>query len=376
VWGPTPVPEMRRRFVQGRTNPEYAAAVRGSEVIGVWDDHDFGRNNGGHAWEHKETVKEMFLEFLGEPRDSPRRARAGMYESSLWGPPGRRVKVILLDVRYFFDPQAASHQILGREQWAWLEAQLRGGAEGGWDFTVLVSGVQMVALGNPFAEHWGLFPSERDRLFDLIEATRAPGVVLVSGDVHYAVASVARCTSQMRSARGESRGVPGYPLYEITSSGLTHAWEEDLAWLGMPLFRWAFGNIVPPFQRIAPSAIYARRNYGTLSFDWDGDGDAASANGPAIVARIHGVDGAAVIERRITRVELTPSAVHAADYAACEAVSAGLIEHAWRSYRVFATVAVALLSALVSLAFAVRWCFCCCSPRGGGAPRPPKAKRE
>jgi alkaline phosphatase D len=62
-------------------------------------------------------------------------------------------------------------------------------------------------------EHWGLFPHEQQRLLDSIARTGAKGVVLLSGDRH--VGGVFRRT----------RGAP-YPITEITSSGLTHAWAK------------------------------------------------------------------------------------------------------------------------------------------------------
>jgi alkaline phosphatase D len=42
-----------------------------TKVIGVWDDHDYGNNNGGGSFALKVPMKELFLEFLDEPQDSP-----------------------------------------------------------------------------------------------------------------------------------------------------------------------------------------------------------------------------------------------------------------------------------------------------------------
>jgi alkaline phosphatase D len=43
-------------------------------MIGIWDDHDFGTNNGGKEFSRKAAYREMFLDFLGEPtHGTPRR---------------------------------------------------------------------------------------------------------------------------------------------------------------------------------------------------------------------------------------------------------------------------------------------------------------
>lgn len=42
-------------------------------MIGVYDDHDFGWNNGNRRMPEKQMFKEMFLDFLDVPNDSIRR---------------------------------------------------------------------------------------------------------------------------------------------------------------------------------------------------------------------------------------------------------------------------------------------------------------
>ena len=42
-------------------------------VVGVWDDHDFGLNDGGSDFARKDRYREMFLDFIQEPMESQRR---------------------------------------------------------------------------------------------------------------------------------------------------------------------------------------------------------------------------------------------------------------------------------------------------------------
>ena len=76
---------------------------------------------------------------------------------------------------------------------------------------LIVSSIQCIVEGHGF-ERWGNLPAERDRLYRLLRDTRARGVVLLSGDRHIG--------GLYREA-----GPPlPYPLYEMTSSGVTHPW--------------------------------------------------------------------------------------------------------------------------------------------------------
>jgi alkaline phosphatase D len=46
---------------------DYQSLKEKTTVIGVWDDHDYGTNNGDHTWIGKHLHREIFLDFIGEP---------------------------------------------------------------------------------------------------------------------------------------------------------------------------------------------------------------------------------------------------------------------------------------------------------------------
>ncbi len=216
--------------------PGYALLRQRARILGTWDDHDFGMNDLGADWIGREEAQQHFLDFYGEPADSPRRRRPGVYAAYRFGPPGRVIQVILLDTRYFRsplirgdsreadwvdgrrgpylpsrDPQAT---VLGAEQWTWLEAVLREPA----DLRLLVSSIQVIPDDHRF-EKWGNFPGERRRLLRLLANVGEGGVVILSGDRH------AGELSQFDPAREpEARELdPRYPLLELTSSALTRS---------------------------------------------------------------------------------------------------------------------------------------------------------
>ena len=44
-----------------------------SRVIGVWDDHDFGTNDGDRHFKFQKRNRKAFLDFIDEPADTERR---------------------------------------------------------------------------------------------------------------------------------------------------------------------------------------------------------------------------------------------------------------------------------------------------------------
>lgn len=219
--------EMRSKYGRLWGDSGYQALRRDVPVIATWDDHDFGKNNAGVEFSAKAASKEVFCDFFGEPATSERRRRpGGIYTSYTYGPPGRRLQIILLDVRYdrttlrkvprdqrrarkakhmgYYrpDPRADAH-ILGADQWRWLEGELRKPAE----VRLIASGTRVLAEETGH-EQWANFPGDQQRLFDLIRTTGAAGVIFASGDPHFSE------YSKLDDAR-----VP-YPLWDMTSSAL------------------------------------------------------------------------------------------------------------------------------------------------------------
>jgi len=84
----------------------YADFLRNTSarVLGTWDDHDYGVNDGGKEVEQKRERQQLFLDFLGVPPNlSALRDREGVYSSHVFGSPPSQTKVIMLDTRSFRD---------------------------------------------------------------------------------------------------------------------------------------------------------------------------------------------------------------------------------------------------------------------------------
>lgn len=231
--------------------------------LAIWDDHDFGDDDVGGDYPLKTLSQQLFCDAWEEPLDSPRRQRDGIYASWIFPVGAHRVQIILTDLRFNRSPLIADSSrkgdydsmvreardsgkpfagwyrpnsdpaatLLGERQWRWLEHQLKKPA----DVRVLGSSVQFASSGTGW-EGWDLFPLERERLGALVQHTRAEGLIVVSGDMHYA--DISRWTPP-----------GGYPLVDTTSSGLTEVWDI----------------LTPNTNRMSP--VYAGRNFGLLDID-------------------------------------------------------------------------------------------------------------
>lgn len=237
---------LKSKYEIQKNNPGYQKLRAAMPVIGIWDDHDYGRNDAGREYVYKKESQELMLDFLGEPADSPRRKQDGAYMSYTYGPAGKQVKVILLDARYFRDSLQKKDKaylvnqtgdILGEAQWNWLEDELKNSKA---DIHLIGSGIQIIPEEHIY-EKWANFPKARQRLFNLIASTKAKGVVLLSGDRH--IAEISKYT------------LPGlaYPLYEVTASGLTHSATQNT---GEPN-RYRAGKLVTVL------------NFGLMEIDWN-----------------------------------------------------------------------------------------------------------
>ena len=261
---------LRAKYARQLAQPGYRKLTETAAITGTYDDHDYGLNDGGKEYAKRAESRDVLFDFLGLPKDDPARRRTGAYHSRIFGHVGRQVKVINLDTRYFRDSlrqelyrdtatgkierrnlPAPGLDILGDEQWTWLEQELRGSTAA---VHIINSSIQVIAAGHRF-EKWANFPDAQERLYRLIAASDAARVFIISGDRH-----IAECSRVQKPFMKE-------PLYDITSSGLTHTW---------PAIR-TEGNP----DRVGH--LIVKRNYGVIKIDWQ-------AASPKVSIEIRGHD--------------------------------------------------------------------------------------
>lgn len=160
-------------------------------IFSIWDDHDFGINDGGADYRFKRRAQELYLDFWEITKDDDRSNREGIYFSKNEIFFDKKFKFIFLDTRFFrsklkgkksnyvenIEPDAT---ILGDAQWTWLENELKGD----FDFLFIFSSIQIIPKDHRF-EKWNNFPNERAKLFELLEQFNDK-TILFSGDRHRA----------------------------------------------------------------------------------------------------------------------------------------------------------------------------------------------
>ena len=216
----------------------------------IWDDHDFGNNDGGNEYIFKNSSKQLFLKFWKIPEDDIRHQRDGLYfEKILYFKHGT-VQILILDTRYFrssllknqkVDKNGMGHYLpnydlkktmLGKIQWKWLIKALEREA----DVRIIGTSIQLLAEGHGW-ERWGNFPHQRKKLLKLLAKTSKNKVIVISGDRH--LGGIYKLISRN-----------GATIYEITSSSMN-----------MP------SRIQHENGPLRIGDIYTRENFGIIRID-------------------------------------------------------------------------------------------------------------
>ncbi|MFT5012235.1 MAG: alkaline phosphatase D [Dinoroseobacter sp.] len=255
------------------TTPTYA----------IWDDHDYGENDGGKDYPQKEASKELLLDFWKVPTDSPRRTREdGLYGSYVVGQGTHQIRIILPDLRYqrddltsvgkldFFTDRRPKNMgpysksvgsMMGEQQWEWLAAELQKPEA----LKIIASSLQVLSDFTGW-EAWGNF-DDKQRLLDLIKKHRVNGVMLISGDTHWG--EISRLEAGL-----------DYPLWDVTSSGLTEEWKQ----------------VSPNKNRVSEATTEV--NYGFISVNWANED-------PSIHFGLKDVEGKLVVSKNINLSDIS-----------------------------------------------------------------------
>jgi alkaline phosphatase D len=248
--------EMRACYEMLAAKPGFQRLLATCPVLAVWDDHDYGVNDGGAEYAKRAGAAAVFHDFFGTPADSPARTRPGTYDVRYFdGGEGKRLQILLLDTRFFRSPLVALPErsahgpydrnrdpgatLLGAEQWKWLGEELAKPA----DIRFIMTSIQFL----PQDHHWELwenFPHERERLLKLLASQKTGPVVFFSGDRHM---------GEIMKLETDDALSPGFPVYEMTTSGLTNAGGGR--------------NGEPNRHRVSPTNFQSR-NFGMALIDW------------------------------------------------------------------------------------------------------------
>jgi len=280
--------DMAQKYQRLSNNPGIQTLIKSTPTIAIWDDHDFGENDAGIEYEEKESSRKLMLDFWQEPKDSPRYSRKdGIYTSYMYGEAEQKVHVILPDLRWnrpalnsvsmidyqfkrkaknmgpYSPSESKTASMLGETQWQWLEAELQKPAK----IKLIGSSLQLLPEFTGW-ESWANFPHDRNRLLALIKKYQVNGVIIISGDTHWG--EMSKVTADL-----------DYPLWEVTSSGLTEEWKD----------------VSPNKHRVGE--FTNKVNYGELLIDWQ-------QNDPNIKLSLKDVDGKVFSQQNMRLSSISP----------------------------------------------------------------------
>ena len=240
---------MAAKYQQQKSNPYYQAFSKNIAVTGIWDDHDYGQNDGNRTFAFKTEAKQHFLDFMDIASDDPVNQHPGIYRSETFGQQPHQVKIIHLDTRTFQDPlertpkgaeknyvAQENGQILGAAQWRWLRKELNRSSA---NINIIASSLQVIAEDHSY-EMWSNFPNQRKRLLDLLVLSGVSNPIIFSGDRHLSEISVLQWQGQ--------------EIIDITSSGLTHSFSG-----------------AEEFNRHRVGDLITDESFSTLTIDWNNE---------------------------------------------------------------------------------------------------------
>jgi len=223
------------RYTHSRSIKEMQPLLAKTQNFAIWDDHDFGPNDGDSSFYNKNLTLEAFKDFWANKSYGMHPDQnEGNYSTFNWGD----AQFFLLDDRFFKSPndrKTGQRTILGDKQLEWLISALSSSSAA---FKIIYIGGQVITTAARF-ENYATYPEEKEKLLKEIEANKIKGVLFLSGDRHFTELSKLERTGT-------------YPLYDWTvsplTSGTSNSFKDD-------------NN-----KNQVEGSLFAVNNFGTISF--------------------------------------------------------------------------------------------------------------
>jgi membrane-associated phospholipid phosphatase len=155
------------------TEPGQAALYRQVPIAYVWDDHDYGPNDGDSTSPSRPAARQVYREVVPhagvEPGDAP------INQAFTIG----RVRFVMTDNR----SERTADSMLGASQLAWLLEELTMSSRTH-ALVVWVNPVPWIAEPREGGDNWSGYPDERRLIADTIAEAEVDNLIMVSGDAH------------------------------------------------------------------------------------------------------------------------------------------------------------------------------------------------
>lgn len=206
TWG------MYARAAFDRKQPILQNFLKAMPHYAIWDDHDYGWNDGDKSFPLKETSRNAFKFFWNNP--SYGENNEAIYSKFTWND----IDIFLLDDRWYrsnddmadsLNGQPNPNKLMfGKKQLEWLKnALLQSKTNRNINFRIIATGSQVLNPVSPFDCLYH-FTTEYNELMSFLEENNIPGVLFLTGDRHH--------SEIIKKERPNN-----YPLFDITASPLT-----------------------------------------------------------------------------------------------------------------------------------------------------------
>ena len=192
------------RYTHSRSIKEMQPLLAKTQNFAIWDDHDFGPNDGDRGFYHKNLTQKAFRNFwANKTYGMDDNQNEGVYSTFNWGD----AQFFLLDNRYFKSPndrKTGKREMLGDDQLEWLIDNL---VTSNAVFKIIIIGGQVLNT-EAIYENYSNYSDEKSKLLKEIQDNKIKGVFFISGDRHF---------SELAMQTRENT----YSLYDWTVSPLT-----------------------------------------------------------------------------------------------------------------------------------------------------------
>lgn len=202
------------------TSPAQSALYRALPVAYVWDDHDYGPNDGDADSPSRSAARAAFREDVPHYPIPAGDGDAAIYQAFTVG----RARVIMTDSR----SERTADSMLGATQLQWLERELVT-ASRTHAVVIWVNPNPWIAPAERGRDDWGGYPDERRHIAESIERAGVDNLVMLSGDAHMIAIDDGAHSGYGPSGRGfpvlhaaaldRPGGVKGGPYSEGTHPG-------------------------------------------------------------------------------------------------------------------------------------------------------------
>jgi phosphodiesterase/alkaline phosphatase D-like protein len=196
----------REEYDRVLTRPAQAALYQSLPFVYVWDDHDYGPNDGDRTSPTRTVAREVYRQYVPYYPTVAGDGDAPIYQAFTVG----RVRFLLTDTRSNrdpdIDPDLAGKSMLGDDQTSWLKQEMLD-ARGRYPLIVWLNSGPWIDVASDGKDTWGGFSTERQELANFVADNEITGMLMLAGDAH-ALAIDDGSNSDYSSAGGG-----GFPVF-------------------------------------------------------------------------------------------------------------------------------------------------------------------